>query len=185
MGCRRRRWLLIWIQYPLIDNALKGCCVEHSPASGMLLPTPLHLTSTLLALLTLSLPIHSLSVFCSRNLYGRPQLSDVITLGNDLPYVKSDPDGNVRARRTFAEPAFFTPKFQGLINQWQMSMVQLPRVWRFRKFISRSRSLFDWGTSSRMFMIVNKIDGIDKVPPALLSYSTPTQPATSPPPSSQ
>ena len=100
----------------------------------MLFPSIL-LTTTLLSLPFL---IHSTSLLCAGNLYGKPKLSDTITLGGYLPYVKSDPEGNMNAGRTFAEPAFFDPKFQGLMNTRDTSMVQLPLVWRFRKFLCPS-----------------------------------------------
>ncbi|KAM0802391.1 hypothetical protein BDR22DRAFT_887623 [Usnea florida] len=86
----------------------------------------------LLFLSTLLLPIQSNSILCAGDLYGKPLLSDALTLAHALPYVKSDPDHQMDAGRTFAEPAFFTPKFQGLLNIWDTSMVQLPLVWRFR-----------------------------------------------------
>ena len=88
----------------------------------------------LLFLSTLPLPVQSNSILCAGDLYGKPLLTNALTLANTLPYVKSDPDHQMDAGRTFAEPAFFTPKFQGLINTWDTAMVQLPLVWRFRKF---------------------------------------------------
>ncbi|KAF6220289.1 hypothetical protein HO133_003421 [Letharia lupina] len=55
-----------------------------------------------------------------------------MTIRNNLPYVKVDPYDQMDAPRMFAEPAFFTPKFQGLRNTWRSAIEQLPRVWRFR-----------------------------------------------------
>ena len=87
----------------------------------------------LLFLSTLPLPVQSNSILCAGDLYGKPLLTNALTLANTLPYVKSDPDHQMDAGRTFAEPASFTPKFQGLLNTWDTAMVQLPLVWRFRK----------------------------------------------------
>lgn len=95
----------------------------------MLLHLPLLATLTLLAIPS---PTYGASILCAANLYGKPLLSDALTISKNLPYVKSDPDHQMDAGRIFAEPAFFTPKFQGLLNTWGSAMVQLPRVWRYR-----------------------------------------------------
>ena len=116
----------------------------------------------LLFLSTLPLPIQSTSILCAGDLYGKPLLSDALTLTNTLPYVKSDPDHQMDAGRMFAEPAFFTPKFQGLLNTWDTAMVQLPLVWRFRRFLILSSpptymctiSLFQ---SGQQFLIRRKL----------------------------
>lgn len=95
----------------------------------MLLFSPLLATLTLL--LAIPSPTYGASILCAANLYGKPLLSDALTISKNLPYVKSDPDHQMDAGRIFAEPAFFTPKFQGLLNTWGSAMVQLPRVWRY------------------------------------------------------
>ncbi|CAF9908717.1 MAG: hypothetical protein ALECFALPRED_004911 [Alectoria fallacina] len=90
------------------------------------------LLAALSLLAAIPLPTYGASILCAENLYGKPLLSDAVTISNNLPYVKLDPDHQMDAGRIFAEPAFFTPKFQGLLNTWDSAMVQLPRVWRYR-----------------------------------------------------
>lgn len=92
----------------------------------------LHPSLLAFGLLAVPLPTCGASYLCAESLYGRPLLSDAIAISKTLPYVKSDPDHQMDAVRIFAEPAFFTPKFQGLLNTWSSAMVQLPRVWRYR-----------------------------------------------------
>ena len=111
---------------------LKHCYNDLRPILAMVF---FSIFPYLLFFSTLLLPIQSNSILCTGDLYGKPLLSDALTLAHTLPYVKSDPDHQMDAGRTFAEPAFFTPKFQGLLNIWDTSMVQLPLVWRFRKFL--------------------------------------------------
>lgn len=89
------------------------------------------LLAALSLLAAIPLPTYGASILCAENLYGKPLLSDAVTISNNLPYVKLDPDHQMDAGRIFAEPAFFTPKFQGLLNTWDSAMVQLPRVWRY------------------------------------------------------
>lgn len=91
----------------------------------------LHPSLLAFGLLAVPLPTCGASYLCAEHLYGRPLLSDAIAISKTLPYVKSDPDHQMDAVRIFAEPAFFTPKFQGLLNTWSSAMVQLPRVWRY------------------------------------------------------
>lgn len=152
------------------------------------------LRSSLLAAFTLLLaipsPTYGASILCAKDLYGRPLLSDALTISNSLPYVKSDPDHQMDAGRIFAEPAFFTPKFQGLLNTWNSAMVQLPRVWRY----SGSSSCASKLTSSFFPSLIIPHDGkkrlftdsegSDQDPHASPSSSTPTPPARSPYPAS-
>jgi hypothetical protein len=94
----------------------------------MLLLLPAALAATLIAFTGAS-P----SVVCGSQIYGQPRPDDALGVAGTLPYAKSDPDHQAAAARTFAEPAFFTPRFQALTNTWQTSMVQLPMIWRYSK----------------------------------------------------
>lgn len=96
-------------------------------------PTML-LLPPLLALVLLTTLTQCTSIVCSSNLYGQPSASDVAAVAQAMPYVKSDPDGEMDATRTFAEPAFFTRSFSALKNSWPTRMVQLPLIWRFSGF---------------------------------------------------
>ena len=104
---------------------------ETSITKQIMVLHPLLVAALTLLLLAIPLPTHGASIICAQNLYGSPLLSDAIALGRTLPFVKSDPEHQMDAVRIFAEPAFFTPKFQGLLNRWNTPMVQLPRVWRY------------------------------------------------------
>lgn len=115
-----------------MDHFLSPFAKFHISKERMLLRPSLP-TALALALLAIPSPTHGASILCAENLYGRPLLSDATTISNNLPYVKSDPNHQMDAGRIFAEPAFFAPKFQGLRNTWSSAMVQLPRVWRYRK----------------------------------------------------
>ena len=112
-------------------NALHAFRPEHQPVSVFVFVSAMLLA--LLALLTLPLSIQSLSILCAGNLYGQPRPADALALSKSLPYMKSDPDGDMDKVRIFAEPEFFTPRFHGLVNRWETDMVQLPRVWRYRE----------------------------------------------------
>lgn len=89
----------------------------------------------LIAVSSLLSTIQCISVLCNHALYGVPALSDATTVAQTLPFVKLDPDHQLDATRMFGEPSFFTPKFNGQINLWGTKMVQLPRMWRFSRYI--------------------------------------------------
>ena len=138
--------ILMWTFYFISHNMLRYCYNDLRPVLAMVFSS---LFPYLFFLSTLPLPVQSNSIVCAGDLYGKPLLTNVLTLANTLPYVKTDPDHQMDAGRTFAEPAFFTPKFQGLLNTWDTSMVQMPLIWRFRKSLILS--------SPRTYMYTNSL----------------------------
>ena len=148
----------------------------------MLLHSSLPAVSLLLAI---SLPTLDASLICAVNLYGRPLLSDAIAISKTLPYVKSDPTHQMDARRVFAEPAFFTPRFQGMLNPLESAMVQLPRVWRYSgsspPFAFRHQvSCFEpRGSLERKRALLLTAKGHEQGPHASPFSCTPTPPAKS------
>ena len=74
---------------------------------------------------------------CAPNLYGRPGVPDTASVISALPFTQSDPEGQLGVPRSFAEPAFFQPRFSKLVNTWHSSMVQLPRLWRISECLTQ------------------------------------------------
>ena len=101
-----------------------------------------------LANLGRGLPNQEPSLLCSSDIYGQPDLHDSTALTNELPYVKYDPDNEMKANRIFAEPAVLQPRFKALKNLYKAQMVQLPMIWRYRKhtvnYQNFSRRLASW-----------------------------------------
>ena len=91
--------------------------------------------SVALAFLCLGITAGSPSVVCAAQIYGQPNPADVNNVLSAVPYAKLDPENQANAARVFAEPSFFSPRFQPLENKWQTSMVQLPLVWRYSRYI--------------------------------------------------
>lgn len=74
------------------------------------------------------------SIICSSKMYGRPTIPDAAAVVQAMPFATKDPDDQMAATRIFAEPAFLTPSFNYLRNDWSTRMVQLPMIWRFSRF---------------------------------------------------
>lgn len=93
----------------------------------------LQLVAAALTVTLITLTRASPSAVCGAQIYGHPEPNDALGVAGAIPFAMTDPERQADAARVFAEPAFFTPKFSALQNQWQTSMVQLPMVWRYSK----------------------------------------------------
>lgn len=76
------------------------------------------------------LPVHSFSVLCALDIYGKPQVDDSYEIVTKLPFLSDDPYHDLTKHRVFAEPAYLQPRFSQLVNPFESSMVQLPKIWR-------------------------------------------------------
>ena len=90
---------------------------------------------TLTLAFLLAVPSKCGPAICAPDLYGRPGSPDSTSVVSALPFTQRDPEGQLGAPRVFAEPAFFQPRFNKLVNTWPRSMVQLPRIWRISESI--------------------------------------------------
>ena len=69
---------------------------------------------------------------CGDRVFGRTNLIDCASLLLDLPDAPQshDPTPKLLAHRWFAEPQFLDPPFSPLLNQFEMTIEQIPKFWR-------------------------------------------------------
>ena len=84
---------------------------------------------------------------CPQVWFGKPNPKDCAVALEQFPdFQKGSITARARDRRMFVEPQFLEPPFRRLENPFQTSMEQLPKIYRYSKFVrelARSKEVKD------------------------------------------